>query len=253
MFFANKKTNHNALDLIANQNNKKQKQLAVQRGEIIHPREVSSRTGIVTWRIFRIMAEFVDGYEFLGKVKRDVTILGSARTKPGSKYYQIAYDLGKLLAKEKYTVVTGGGPGIMEAANKGAYEGKGESLGLNIKLPKEQRSNPYVTSSLGFHFFFTRKVMLTSPSLGFVVFPGGFGSLDEFFEIATLIQTKKMPKAPIVLVGKDYWSSLNHFIQYQVLDNHQAIDKKDMEMYDIVDSAAEAFKLIKQKGIKRGY
>lgn len=232
---------------------KKQKHLAILRGDIIHPREATSRTGILTWRIFRIMAEFVDGYEFLGKLNRDVTILGSARTKPGSKYYEVAYKLGKLLAKHKYQTITGGGPGIMEAANRGAFEAGGKSLGLNIKLPSEQRLNPYVTGSMGFHFFFTRKVMLTSPSLAFVVFPGGFGTLDEFFEISTLIQTRKMPKAPVILVGKDYWCSLHNFIKYQVLQEHEAIDSIDMKIYHIVDSAEEAMAVIKKVKRKAGY
>lgn len=232
---------------------KRQKHLASLRGDIIHPSEVTNRAGILTWRIFRIMSEFVDGYEFLGKLKRDVTILGSARTKPGSKYYEIARKLGRLLAKNSYTTITGGGPGIMEAANKGAFESGGKSLGLNIKLPAEQRLNPYVTASIGFHFFFTRKVMLTSPSLAFVIFPGGFGTLDEFFEISTLIQTRKMPKAPVILVGKDYWSSLHNFIKYQALNEHEAIDQIDMKIYHIVDSAEEAMAIIKKAKRKASY
>lgn len=230
-----------------------QRRVAKIRGEIIQPKEITARTGVITWRILRILSEFVDGYEFLGQLKKDVTVFGSARTKPGSKYYKESYKLGKLLAKGGFSTITGGGPGIMEAANKGAFEAGGKSLGLNIKLPMEQRLNPYVTSALGFHFFFTRKVMLTSPSQAFAIFPGGFGTLDEFFEVATLIQTKKMPKAPIVLVGKNFWSSLNNFIKYEMCENHAAIEKTDMKLYHIVDTAEAAYKIIKKHKIKRSY
>lgn len=240
-------------DLVADQYHLTQKDIAKIRGEIIHPKDVTARAGIITWRILRIMAEFVDGYEFLGKLTRDVTIFGSARTKPGTKYYQEAYNLGKLLAQNKYVTVTGGGPGIMEAANKGAFESGGRSLGLNIKLPMEQRLNPYVTGSIDFHFFFTRKVMLSTPSAAFAFFPGGFGTLDEFFEIATLIQTRKMPRAPLVLVGKDFWSSLNYFIKYQMLENQNTIDANDMNLYKIVDTAEEAMNYINKFKIRRGY
>lgn len=250
----NKKNRPDKLrDLMAKQNQKNQQEMAKIRGEIIHPQDLSAGAGIITWRILRIMSEFVDGYEFLGKLEKDVTIFGSARTKPGSKYYEEAYKLGRLLAKNKYTVVTGGGPGIMEAANKGAFEAGGKSLGLNIQLPMEQRLNPYVTGSLGFHFFFTRKVMLSTPSTAFAFFPGGFGTLDEFFEIATLIQTHKMPRAPLVLIGKDFWTSLNHFIKYQMSDNELTIDRKDMSLYQVVDTAEEAMRIINRSKIHRRY
>lgn len=239
-------------DYIAQSHQERQKEIAKIRGEIIHPKEVTEKAGIITWRILRIMSEFVDGYEFLGKLEQDVTIFGSARTKPGSKFYEAAYKLGKLLGQNKYTVVTGGGPGVMEAANKGAFEVGAKSLGLNIKLPAEQRLNPYVTGSIGFHFFFTRKVMLTSPSAAFVFFPGGFGTMDEFFEIVTLIQTGKMEKVPLVLIGKDFWSSLNNFVKYGMLDNEKTIEKEDMSLYQIVDTAEEAFSLIKKFKVKRG-
>ncbi len=192
-------------------NKNHQSHLAELRGDIISPKELQKNASVITWRIFRIMSEFVDDYELLGNIGKDVTVFGSARTKPEEKYYKVAEKLGQFLAKKKYTVITGGGPGIMEAANKGAYEAGGKSIGLNINLPSEQRLNPYVTGNLGFHFFFTRKVMLTTPSLAFVFFPGGFGTLDEFFEVATLIQTKKMPKVPLILVGKDYWEPLEEF------------------------------------------
>lgn len=225
---------------------KKQKLFAKVRGEIIHPHDVNKRGGIVSWRIFRVMSELVDGYEFLAGLSREITIFGSARTAPDSYYYLEAEKLGKMLAHENFTVITGGGPGVMEAANKGAYEANGQSLGLNIELPHEQRVNPYVKKGLGFHFFFTRKVMLTSPSQAFVVFPGGFGTMDEFFEVITLMQTGKMPVVPIVLFGKEFWSALDHFIQQEILEHHHAIEKKDLELYHIVDTAEEAMQIIRK-------
>ncbi|MFA5995213.1 MAG: TIGR00730 family Rossman fold protein [Patescibacteria group bacterium] len=223
-----------------------QNQLAKQRGEIIHPHDISKHSGSISWRIFRVMSELVDGYEFLSGLEREITIFGSARTKPASRYYQEAEKLGRMLANEHYTLITGGGPGIMEAANKGAYEAGGLSLGLNIDLPNEQRVNQYVNKGLGFHFFFTRKIMLSSPSQAFVIFPGGFGTLDEFFEVITLIQTGKMPLVPIILMGKSFWNNLNNFIKEELLDNHAAIEKKDLQLYTIVDSAAEAMVIIRK-------
>lgn len=225
---------------------KEQKRIAKARGEIIHPHEVDKRSGVISWRIFRIMAELVDGYEFLSDQKNEITIFGSARTKPDTRYAQEAERLGAKLAKEKYTVITGGGPGVMEAANKGAFLNGGSSLGLNIELPHEQRVNPYVKRGLGFHYFFTRKVMLTSPSQAFVVFPGGFGTLDEMFEVLTLIQTGKMPRVPVILMGKEYWSALDKFIRKEVLEHHDAIDAKDLSLYTIVDNAEEAMKIIRK-------
>ncbi len=227
-------------------NQTQQKKIAKARGEIIHPHDVNKRGGVVSWRIFRIMSELVDGYEFLSGQKKEVTIFGSARTKPNSKYYVAADKLGRALAKENYTVVTGGGPGTMEAANKGATEGGGESLGLNIELPHEQRVNPYVKQGLGFHFFFTRKVMLTTPAQAFVFFPGGFGTLDEFFEVITLIQTKKIPKAPLILFGGEYWNALDSFIHEQVLERFCAIDAKDRNLYTIVETPEQAMKIIRK-------
>ena len=223
-----------------------QKRIAQVRGEIINPHDINRRDGIISWRIFRVMSELVDGYEFLSGQKREVTVFGSARTRPDSKYYNEAFELGKMLAQENYTTITGGGPGIMEAANKGAYENNGQSLGLNIQLPNEQRVNPYVKHGLGFHFFFTRKVMLTSPSQAFVAFPGGFGTLDECFEVLTLIQTQKMPRVPVIMVGKDYWGGLHRFLENEVLQHHESIEPKDLQLYKIVDTAAEAMKIIRK-------
>lgn len=223
-----------------------QKRTAKIRGEIIHPHDVNRRGGTISWRIFRVMSELVDGYEFLAGLRKEITIFGSARTKPGTRYYLEAEKLGRMLASEGYSTITGGGPGVMEAANKGAYENGGESLGLNIQLPQEQRVNPYVKKGLGFHFFFTRKVMMTSPSQAFVFFPGGFGTLDEFFEVITLVQTKKMPRAPLILMGKEYWSALDQFLREETLAHHEAVEPEDLRLYAIVDSADEAMRIIRK-------
>ena len=196
------------------------------------------------WRIFRIMAEFVEGYQFLAKLEREVTILGSARLKPGTKYYEIARELGALLGKNGFTTITGGGPGIMEAANRGAYEAGGESVGLNIQLPFEQRVNPYVKKSIGFYYFFTRKVMLTSPANAFVFFPGGFGTMDEFFEVVDLMELGKMEKSPIVLVGSDFWNPLLHFLRTKS-SAIESVNKKMIDSWHVVDTAKEAFECIK--------
>lgn len=222
-----------------------QKKMAELRGEVINPRHF--RSGEATWRIFRIMAEFVDGYEFLSRVSADVTIFGSARVKSSNPYYHEAEKLGHILSQKGYSVITGGGPGIMEAANKGAFTAGGESIGLNIQLPFEQRINKYVRHGIGFHFFFTRKVMLTSPSQAFVAFPGGFGTLDEVFEVLTLIQTHKMQPVPVILVGKSYWQKLHHFIQTELSEKYQTINPADARIYTIVDTATEAMAIIEAR------
>ena len=196
-----------------------------------------------TWRIFRIMSEFVEGYQFLGQFEQEVTVLGSARIKEDHPYYETARELGKLLAKHGYTTITGGGPGIMEAANKGAFEGGGESVGLNIQLPFEQRINKYVKKSAGFYYFFTRKVMLTSPADAFVFFPGGFGTMDEFFEVVDHMELGKMCHVPVVLVGKAYWHPLLEFLKTQVC-NTNARHREEMEMWHVVDTAEEAAETI---------
>ncbi len=199
----------------------------------------------ITWRIFRIMAEFVEGFQFISTLDNEVTIFGSARTKTNEKWYQEAEKLGKMLAKNNYTVVTGGGPGIMEAANKGAYEAGGESVGLNIQLPNEQRINPFVKTSRAFHYFFTRKVILSASAQAYIYFPGGFGTMDELFEILTLVQTGKSEKIPIILVGKEYWSGWLRFIEEQLYENYGTIDEKELNLFEIVDSAESAMKIIK--------
>ncbi len=198
-----------------------------------------------SWRIFRIISEMVDGYQFLSDLKREVIILGSARIPPNEKYYKIAVELGRLLGKHGFTTVTGGGPGIMEAANKGAFEVGGESVGLNIQLPFEQRINPYVNKAAAFYYFFTRKVMLTSPGNAFVFFPGGFGTFDEFFEVVDYMELGFMDKAPIVLVGKEFWEPLVAFLRIQCIGAVGALQESDIANWHIVDTAEEAFELIK--------
>lgn len=198
-----------------------------------------------SWKIFRIMAEFVDGYQFLASIKKGVTILGSARLKKGNKYYNEVEKLGGLLAKGGFTVVTGGGPGLMEAGNKGAFEAGGESVGLNIQLPFEQIINPYVTKATSFSYFFTRKVMLTAPARAFVFCPGGFGTLDEFFEVVDHIDLGFMADVPIILLGKEYWLPLIEFLEKRccVLGT---VSKEQIKKWHIIDTAEEAFEILKK-------
>lgn len=198
----------------------------------------------VTWQIFRIMAEFTEGLEFLSSISRPVTIFGSARTSPKSKYYQAAMKLAKKLGKQGFTIVTGGGPGIMEAGNRGAHEAGANSVGLNIQLEYEQRLNKYVDRGVGFYYFFSRKTMLSTSAQAYVFFPGGYGTLDELFTIITLIQTGKVDFRPVILFGKDYWTDLDRFIREHTLKEEQAISSKDLTLYTIVDTVDDALKLI---------
>jgi len=198
-----------------------------------------------SWRIFRIISEFIDGYQFLSKFKKEVTILGSARLPQNSKYYQIAEELGRLLGKNGFTTITGGGPGIMEAANRGAYEVGGRTVGINIQLPFEQRINPYVKDSTGFYYFFTRKVMLTSPANAFVFFPGGFGTLDEFFEVVDYMELGHMQKVPVVLVGKEFWSPILKFLRANSGDIAHSVSEDFINAWFVTDNAQEAFDFIK--------
>lgn len=201
-----------------------------------------------SWRIFRIMAEFVEGFEVLSDIGRAVSIFGSARTAPTDPMYKAAEETARLLAQEKFSVITGGGPGIMEAGNKGAFEAGGTSVGLNISLPQEQEANRYQTVSLDFHYFYARKVMFVKYASAFICFPGGYGTLDEFFETMTLIQTLKVEAFPIVLYGSDYWTGLLDWMKQHLSPGF--IDPEDLRIPRIVDTPRDAVKLIKQ-GVRR--
>jgi len=198
-----------------------------------------------SWAIFKIMAEFVEGFERLGKIGPCVSIFGSARTKEDHKYYKLAENIAYTLTQNGYGVVTGGGPGIMEAGNRGAARGKGISVGLNIELPFEQHDNPYIDrdKSLDFDYFFVRKVMFVKYSQGFVVMPGGFGTLDELFEAITLIQTKKIGKFPIILVGRKFWNGLFEWIKNTLLEEG-TISAKDLDLISLVDTEDEVLDVI---------
>lgn len=196
------------------------------------------------WRVFRIMAEFVEGFHSFSEVGPAVTIFGSARTKPTQKTYELATKTAELLVKEKYAVITGGGPGIMEAGNRGATNAKGESIGLNIELPFEQKANRYVKTLINFHYFFCRKVMFVKYAKAFVIFPGGFGTMDEFFESITLIQTERIEKFPVILVDSHYWKGLVDWLKNNMLKERN-INPEDLNIFTIVDTPEEVIKVIK--------
>lgn len=195
-----------------------------------------------SWQIFKIMAEFVESFDKMSKIGPCVSVFGSARTKPDNKYYKLAEEVSYKLTKEGYGVISGGGPGIMEAANKGAKAGGGKSVGLNIRLPFEQTSNPYIDQDklINFDYFFVRKTIFLKYSQGFIALPGGFGTLDELFEAITLIQTTKIANFPIILMGKKYWEGLFKWVQETMLDEEHNISLEDMELFSIVDTADEA-------------
>lgn len=203
------------------------------------PRETLGPDHRDSWRIFRIMAEFVDGFETMAAVPRAVSIFGSARTKSEHPDYLAAVDCSRRLAQEQLAVITGGGPGIMEAANKGAYEAGGVSVGLNIMLPQEQSGNRYQTVGINFNYFYARKVCFVKYSSAFICFPGGYGTMDELFETLTLIQTMKVRPFPVVLVGKDYWGGLIEWIK-NVLAPGGYIDEEDMDIFRLVDTPEAA-------------
>ena len=202
------------------------------------------KLGEETWRVFRIMAEFVDGFHELSKIGPAVTIFGSARTARTHRWYQQAEKTAELLVKEGYAVITGGGPAIMEASNKGASKAKGKSIGLNIDLPFEQKPNPYINHVINFHYFFCRKVMFVKYAKAFVIFPGGFGTMDELFESLTLIQTKRSERFPVVLFDTQYWSGLVEWLKKTVLVAKN-IDPSDLDIFTIVDSPKDVIKKIR--------
>lgn len=199
-----------------------------------------------SWAIFKVMSEFVEGYEKLAKIGPCVSIFGSARTPRDHEYYKIAEEIAARLVRHGYGVITGGGPGIMEAGNKGAYSEGGKSVGLNIVLPFEQFNNIYIDRDklITFDYFFVRKVMFIRYAQGFVVLPGGFGTLDELFEALTLIQTNKIGRFPIVLVGRSYWEGLVDWIKKSLLAEHSYIKEEDLDLFSVVDDATEAVKVI---------
>ena len=199
-----------------------------------------------SWVIFKVMSEFVEGFQKLAKIGPCVTIFGSARTLPDHHYYQMAEEIAAKLVRHGYGVISGGGPGIMEAANKGARSEGGKSVGLNIILPFEQQGNPFIDPDklITFDYFFVRKVMFVKYSQGFIVMPGGFGTLEELFEALTLIQTKKIGRFPIVLVGKDFWSGLIGWIESHLLENEKNINEEDLDLFKVVETASEAVEVI---------
>jgi uncharacterized protein (TIGR00730 family) len=198
-----------------------------------------------SWRMFRIIAEFVDGFEALAKYHPAVTIFGSTRTKPGDEIYQKAEQIGKLLAENGFAVITGGGPGVMEAANKGAFSAGGKSIGLNIELPLEQKPNPYTNITLNFRYFFVRKVMFVKYAVAYIILPGGFGTMDELLESITLIQTKKIKPFPVILVGSNYWKGFLDWIKEVVLKEGK-ISPSDLEILQLIDKPEEIVKTIKK-------
>jgi uncharacterized protein (TIGR00730 family) len=198
-----------------------------------------------SWRIFRIMSEFVEGFTFLANIQKSVTFFGSARLPQDNPYSKLAYTLGKRLAEQDYTIVTGGGPGIMEAGNHGAFDANGKSVGINIQLPMEQRVNPYVKQGISLHYFFSRKVMLDFSAEAFVFFPGGYGTMDEFFELVTLVQTGKMSRdVPIIMMGKAFWQPLADWMEGTMLNELNVISEKDLDLWTLTDDIEEAVQII---------
>lgn len=201
-----------------------------------------------SWTMFKVIAEFVNGFETMNKLGPCVSIFGSARTKPGEKYYELSVQMAAKLVDEGFGIITGGGPGVMEAGNKGAYNAGGLSVGLNIDLPFEQNHNPYIDQdkNMNYDYFFVRKVMFVKYAQGFVVMPGGFGTLDELFEVLTLIQTKKISEVPVILVGSDFWTGMKDWIVNTMLNEHGNISSKDLDMIPIVDTPDEVCKIIRE-------
>lgn len=232
-----KKDNHNLVNnLLSGDKNE----------ELAHRQYLIDSMGIDDiWRVFRIMAEFAESFETLAQLPDSVTIFGSARTPEEHPLYQDARKLGALIAQEGFATVTGGGPGIMEAANRGAYESDGISVGLNIELPLEQAPNPYITTGLDFRYFFVRKVMLVKYSVAFIIFPGGYGTMDELFESLTLIQTHRVRRFPIILYKKKYWDGLLKWLNERMLEDNN-ISTSDLNLIQTTDSIEEAMEMIKK-------
>jgi hypothetical protein len=221
-------------------NNKKEQQMN-ESLKNLKDRDWTETKAHSSWQIFKIMAEFVEGFETLAKIGPCISIFGSARTREGNPYYELACEIAERLATDGFGIISGGGPGIMEAANKGAQKAKGKSVGLNITLPHEQYPNTFIDydKSINFDYFFVRKVMFAKYSQGFVMMPGGFGTMDEFFEVATLIQTKKMTESPLVLVGKAYWSGLLEWIDTVMMKKESNIHPEDLDLLKVFDTADE--------------
>jgi len=218
------------------------------KGQPRNMRQWNIVKGENSWTLFKVISEFVDGFETLNRIGPCVSIFGSARTKPGSKYYESAVQIARRLTEEGYGIITGGGPGIMEAGNKGAYENNGMSVGLNIQLPFEQNHNPFIDpdKNLDHRFFFVRKVMFVKYAQAFVVMPGGFGTLDEMFEVLTLMQTNKIKKVPVVLYGIEYWSGLKKWIKEVVGEIEHNINPIDLDLMPITDDIEEVVRIINE-------
>ena len=216
---------------------------ATQDEQLLESPRADEFTHTDPWRVFRIMGEFVEGFDELATLNRGISIFGSARSKPNDPDYKAAQETAALLVAEGFAVITGGGPGIMEAANKGAFEAGGLSVGCNIELPFEQRPNAYLTKSLTFKYFFVRKMMFVKYSLGFIIFPGGFGTFDELFEALTLIQTKKIRNFPVILFGSSYWRGLLNWLRDTVMAQGK-ISGIDFDMIRITDSPAEVVEIV---------
>lgn len=216
---------------------------ATQDEQLLETPRLDEFTHTDTWRVFRIMGEFVEGFDELATLTRGVSIFGSARTPPTDPFYEAAQETARLLVKEGFAVITGGGPGIMEAANRGAFDAGGISVGCNIEVPFEQRPNQYQNRSLTFRYFFVRKMMFVKYSLGFIIFPGGFGTLDELFEALTLIQTQKIRNFPVILYGSGYWKKLWEWIEEVALKEGK-VSEKDLQLLHVTDSPAEVVRIV---------
>ncbi|MCA9285111.1 MAG: TIGR00730 family Rossman fold protein [Phycisphaerales bacterium] len=217
----------------------------------MHESDHKDRLRHESWRVFRIMSEFVEAFDTLARIGPAVSVFGSARTLPADPYYQAAVRCGALLTARGFAVITGGGPGIMEAANKGAVEAQGMSVGLNIALPMEQRPNPYQNVELDFRYFFIRKVMFVKYARGFVIFPGGFGTMDEFFESLTLIQTLKIVPFPVVLIGREFWSGLLDWMRQTLDSRYHTISPQDMDLFHLTDEVEEAVDIVHETYLGR--